>query len=729
MLSLQNDGRYPVLDLVPEQRRQKILEALVSRTEAQACQNPVLLVFEDAHWSDPTSLEVFNRLVERIRTLRVLLVVTFRPEFEAPWIGQAHVTLLTINRLTRRDVDAMIDRVVGNNRISSTIRHEIIDRTDGIPLFVEEMTKAVLEAECEGDPTVAAVPSPAMAPPASLQASLMARLDRLGAAKEVAQIGAAIDREFSHALLAAVASKPEAELELALDRLVNAGLLFRQGVALDATYLFKHALVQDAAYGTLLREPRRGLHARIAEVLESQFAETAENQPELLAHHCTGAGLIEKAAELWGKAAQQSLTRSALVEAVAQFTRALAQIALLPATASLRHDEIKLQVGLGIALSDVEGYAAPETNSAFDRARELMRQAEELKKSLDDALLQFSVVWGLWRGAYVAFNGDLMQELATEFLTLAEEQQATVPLVMAHRIMGITLTFTGNIAEALARYTQAIALYDPAEHSPLATRFGTDALVSALSYRSLTLWLLGYPEAAQADIKRAVKEAREMGNAATLMLSLAVTSYTHVLCGNYVAAKALGDELVVLADKKGAMLRQAEERVKRGCVFALTGDAADAVQMITSGVTAYRSTGATVWTPLYLSFLANAHAGLGQFEKAWGCVSEAMMASERSKESWCDAEIHRLAGDILLLSREPDRAKAELYFKRGLAIARKQQAKSFELRAAMSMARLWRDQGKHGEARELLATVYGWFTEGFDTPDLKGAKALLDELG
>ena len=279
--------------------------------------------------------KLFGRAVDRIADLRVLLIVTFRPEFEPPWIGRPHVTALTLNRLAQRDIDAMIDRVVGNKQLPANIRQDIIERTDGIPLFVEEMTKAVLEAESEGEArqTAAAVPSPALAVPASLHASLMARLDRLGPAKEVAQIGAAIGREFSHALLAAVVRKPEAELESALDRLVAAGLLFRQGVPPHATYLFKHALVQDAAYGTLLREPRRALHARIAETLESQFAEIAENQPELLARHCTEAGLIEKAAGLWGKAGQRSLARSALIEAVEQLTRALDQIAALPAHA------------------------------------------------------------------------------------------------------------------------------------------------------------------------------------------------------------------------------------------------------------------------------------------------------------------------------------------------------------------------------------------------------------
>jgi AAA ATPase domain/Recombinase/Recombinase zinc beta ribbon domain len=337
MLSLPNDGRYPTLEMVPQQRRQKTLEALTAQMEALTRQKPVLMIFEDAHWADPTSLEAFGRAVDRIRTLGVLLIVTYRPEFEPPWIGRPHVTALTLNRLGEREIAATIDGVTGNKLPPASIRQDIIERTDGIPLFVEEMTKAVLEAESEdaARQTAAAVPSATLAVPASLHASLMARLDRLGGAKEVAQIGAAIGREFSHALLGAVAGKPEAELASALDRLVAVGLLFRQGVPPHATYLFKHALVQDAAYGTLLRDPRRALHARIAETLESSFADIAENQPELLARHCTEAGLIEKAASLWGKAGQQSLARSALVEAADQLSRALGQIATLPATPAL----------------------------------------------------------------------------------------------------------------------------------------------------------------------------------------------------------------------------------------------------------------------------------------------------------------------------------------------------------------------------------------------------------
>jgi predicted ATPase len=730
MLSLPNDGRYPALDLAPQQRRQKTLEALTSQLAELARRQPVLMIFEDAHWTDPTSLEAFGRTVDRIKTLPVLLIVTFRPEFNAPWAGRSHVLSLALNRLGERETAAIIAHLVGNKELPADMMAEIVERTDGIPLFVEEMTKAVLEAEGEGEArrTAAAVPSPTLAVPASLHASLMARLDRLGSAKEVAQIGAAIGREFSHALLASVVRKPEAELGSALDRLIAAGLLFRQGVPPHATYLFKHALVQDAAYGTLLREPRRALHSRIAETLESQFAEIAERQPELLARHCTEAGLIEKAAGLWGKAGQRSLARSALVEAAEQLTRALDQIATLPATPALRREQIKLHVALITPFFHVKGPAAPETKAAAEQARLLIEQAEALGEPPEDPLLLFSVLYGFVTVNYLAFNGDVMRALAAQFLALAEKQGATVPLMIGHRLMGHPLLFTGHIAEGRAHFDRAIALYDPAEHRPLATRFGQDHRVSVLIFRSLALWVLGYPNAALADADHALKDAREIGQAASLMLALCVSSFTHIFCGNYAAANAQSDEVVPLANDKGTLIWKAFGMVVQGCVLALTGKASDAVQMITSGLTAWRSTGATVWTPLWLSYLARAYAELGQFDDAWRCIGEAMTAAETTKETWCEAEVNRTAGEIALMSPGPDVAKAEGYFERALAVARQQQAKSWELRAAMSMARLWRDQGKRRAARDLLAPIYGWFTEGFDTRDLKEAKTLLDEL-
>ena len=730
MLSLPNDGRYPVLELAPQQRRQQTLEALVLQVATLSRQNPVLMVFEDVQWTDPTTLELFGLIVERIPTLHVLLIMTFRPEFEPPWIGRPYVTALTINRLGQREVSAMIDRVVGNKSLVESVREDIIERTDGIPLFVEEITKAVLEAESQraAEHAIAVIPPPALEVPASLHASLMARLDRLGPAKEVAQIGAAIGREFSRALLAAVVRKPEEELNSALDRLLAAGLVFRQGVPPDTSYLFKHALVQDAAHGTLLREPRRALHARIAETLESQFADIVERQPELLARHCTQAGLIEKAAHLWGKAGQRSLDKSALLEAIEHITRALDQIEGLPATPALRREQIKLQVALLTPLIHVKGYAAPETKAAAERARLLIEQAEALGEPPEDPLLLFSVLYSFWVARFVAFNGKVMRELAAQFLALAEKQGAAVPLMVGHRNMGVSLLHTGDIEEARVHIDRAIALYDPAKHRPLATRFGQDVRVALLFYRSLALWPLGYPEAALADAHRAVRDAREIGQAASLMAALTLTSLSHIHCGSYAIANAQLDEVITLANEKGALFWKVGGMLVQGCLFAITGRASDAVRTITSGLSAWRATGTTVWMPTYLSYLTRAQAELGQFDEASRCISEALIAVQTTNESWYEADIHRIAGEIALRSPEPDVAKAEAHFERALQVALVQRAKSWELRAAMSMARLWRDQGMPQRARELLAPVYGWFTEGFDTRDLKEAKALLDEL-
>ena len=730
MLSLPDDGRHPALELTSQQRRQQTLDALSLQTEVLTRSNPVLVIFEDAQWTDPTSLQVFGRAVDRIRALRVLLIVTFRPEFEPPWIGRPHVTALTINRLAERDIGALIDGVLGNTLLPAEVRQDIIERTDGIPLFVEEMTKAVLEAESEDEArrTAAAAPSPALAVPASLHASLMARLDRLGSAKEVAQIGAAIGREFSHALLAAVVRQPEVELGSALDRLIAAGLLFRQGVPPHATYLFKHALVQDAAYGTLLREPRRALHARIAETLESQFAEIAERQPELLARYCTEAALIEKAAGLWGKAGQRSLERSALVEAVAQFTRALAQIGALPGTPELRREQIKLQVALINPLIHIKGPAAPESKGAIECAHLLIEQAEALGEPPEDPLLLFSALYGFWIASHVAFNGDSARELAAQFLARAERQGATVPLMIGHRLLGTSWLLTGTIAEGQAHLDHALTLYDPLEHRQLAKRFGHDIRSAALCFRSWATWLLGYPEAALADADHALTEARETGHVASLMHTLGHVAFTFCECGSYAKARLVVDELAPFADDKGTLLWKALAMMNQGWLFALAGQAANAVHNVTSGLSMWQSTGARVWIPFYLSLVSEAYAAIGQLDDAWRCIGEATTAIQTTKENWCEAEVHRVAGEIALMSPDLDAAKAEAHFEHALAIAREQQAKSWELRAAMSMARLWRDQGKRQQAHDLLAPVYGWFTEGFDTLDLKEAEALLEQL-
>jgi predicted ATPase len=519
-----------------------------------------------------------------------------------------------------------------------------------------------------------------------------------------------------------VVCKPEAELASALDRLIQAGLLFRQGVPPHATYLFKHALVQDAAYGTLLREPRRALHARIAEALENKFTEIAESQPELLARHCAEAGRVEKAAHLWGKAGQRSLARSALVEAADQLSRALDQIATLPGTPELRREQIRVQVALIQPLMYIRGFAAPETKVAAERARVLIEHAEARGEPLENPELLFAVLAGFASANFLAFDGDAIGQLAQQLLILAEKQGA-LPLMIGHRLTGMTLLHTGNIAEGRAHYDQALALYEPP-----GTRFVQSERLLTLCLRSFALWLLGYPKAGLADLDQALFAAREIGEATFLMNALFLTSFFHLLCRNYEAAKAEADEFIILSDKTGALFSRGQGMIYRGCVLGMTGQASEASYLITSGLIARSSTGATVTVPSFLSYLARAYAELGQFGDAWRCIGEAIAAIETTKETWFEAEVNRVAGEIALESPEPDAAKAEAYFARALAVARTQQAKSFELRATMSLARLWRDQGKRDEARELLAPVFGWFTEGFDTLDLKEAKNLIDEL-
>ena len=730
MLSLPNDGRYPTLEMPAPQRREATFRALITQVEALARRNPVLMILEDAHWTDPTSLEAFSRMVDQIGKLRVLLIVTFRPEFDAPWIGRPQVTLITLNRLALHDVDAIIDRVVGNKLLAPGSREEIIERTDGIPLFVEEMTKAVLEADDEKaqERTIAAAPQPALAVPASLHASLMARLDRLGPALLTAQTGAAIGREFSHALLAAVIPEPEAALTGSLDRLIQAGLLFRQGVSPHATYFFKHALVRDVAYGTLLREPRRALHARIAKVLESLFAEVAENQPEVLARHYAEAGLIEEAVRQWGNAGQRSLERSALIEAAGQLRRALTQIATLPANPTLRREEIRLQVALINALVHVSGFASDETKAAVERAHLLIEQAEAQGEPPEDPLVLFSVIYAAMVPSFVTFNGDALREAVAQVLAVAEKQAQTMSLTIAHRTAGVCLMCTGDLRQGRAHLDRAIAAYDPVAHPPLATRFGQDSRVAALCYRAIVLWLLGYPDAAIADANEALFHARGIGHVASLIYALSITSFSHLLCGNYVTANAQLTEAVALAEEKGALFWKTTATVLSGCVSSAIGNASDAVDIISSAVTAFRSTGATVWMPSYLLYLARAYAELGRFEDAWRCTGEARAIIGTSKETWFEAEINRVAGEIVLRSPNRDPENAEACFERALTVARKQQAKSLELRAAMSMARRLRDQDRCHAAITLLLPIYEWFSEGFDTVDLKGAKALLAEL-
>jgi class 3 adenylate cyclase/tetratricopeptide (TPR) repeat protein len=719
MLSLPNDGRYPALEPVPEQRRQKMLAALGVQLEALARSSPVLMILEDAQWADPTSLEAFGRTVDRIASLCVLTIVTFRPEFEAPWVGQPHVTALAINRLGHRDVGTMIDRVVGNEALPANIRKDIVERTDGIPLFVEEMTKAVLEAggELEAMQIAAAVPTPALAVPASLHASLMARLDRLGPAKEVAQIGAAIGREFSHALVAAVVCKPEPELGGSLDRLIRAGLLFRKGMPPHAIYLFKHALVQDAAYGTLLRSGRQQLHARIAATLEDQFPEIVLSQPALLARHCAEAGLSEKAVAYWLKAGWQAMARSAMAEAVAQLRKGLdASLTGLPDGPRRRQQELDLQLSLRQALAFTKGLSSPDVGETIARARAL---AEQLDRP--EYLVRLS--FGQWAFHLGRSEHKLALSLAEQIEKIAEARNDIRAQLRARRANGMTRLHLGEFVAARALLDQCHGLADA--HRGIGAGLVEDPYATMLAYLAVTLAHLGYIDQSRLRLEEALTETRRLRHAQTLAVVLVFANWTGWITRSPETGRYT-EELLAISTEHCFPLHFGWATAFHGASLTALGQAHEGLTLLTQGLEALRATGTVLNTSIVLMWLAEAYAMIAQPSDGLNCLAEAAWMIETTEERTSEAELHRLRGDLLNATGDP--AATERNYHQALAVARSQSAKLFELRASTSLARLWRDQGKQDEARKLLAPVYDWFTEGFGTLDLKQAKALLDEL-
>jgi class 3 adenylate cyclase/predicted ATPase len=715
-IPLPQDRARPLL--APEELRRRQLAALTNWVIAGARTQPVVLALEDLHWADPTTLDVLRGLAERGALAPVFVLATARPEFRPPWGMRSHHSTISPAPLDRAEVRDMVAELSARHALPQQVVEDVWARTGGVPLFVEEVTRLLLERGEQG--SIQTIPP-------TLQQSLMARLDRLGPAREVAQVGAVIGRDFSYALLQAVTGMEASPLQAALEKLAEVDILLVQGLPPESVYRFKHALIQDAAYENLLKSRRQLLHRRVAEIFRDRFADTAAAEPEAIAHHFTQAGMTDAAIEWFGKAGQHSLERSALAEAVAQFTRALDQSETLPATPAQRREQIKLQVGLANALYHRKGLAVAETLAAFDRARAMIEQAEKLGEHLEDPLLLYSVLYGFFIAKFVDFDGDAASALARQFLALAEAQKATAPIMIGHRLLANTLLCMGEAVEGISHLDQALALYDPAAHRSLATRFGHDVGAATQTFRSFALWLLGYPDRALLEAGRARDAARRTDHLPTLLFALARTGLTHLCCRDYTAAATHFEECIALSQDIAPYMRS-YAAIQRGCILAQTGKASDAVHVITAEAAGMRAVGATVWGTLWTSNLALAYGGLGKFDEAWRCIGEAMKVVKTTKERWYEAEINRVAGEIALRSPAPHGANAEEYFARALEIARTQQAKSWEVRAAMSMARLWRDQGKREEARNLLAPVYGWFTEGFDTLDLKEAKSLLVEL-
>jgi predicted ATPase/class 3 adenylate cyclase len=710
----------PKMTLTPAAKKERTLRALVRYIEGLSRHDPVLIVFEDVQWVDPTSLELLYLVVERIPSLPMLLVVTFRSDFQPPWAGRPQVTLLLLNRLGRRDTLALVHQVVGDEpSLPSDIAEQIVDRADGVPLFAEELTKTVLEIRTSEDSLATlATQRAALALPATLHASLTARLDRLGPAKELAQIGAAIGREFSYELLAAAASRPETELRDQMTRLVASELVFQRGVPPDAVYIFKHALVQDAAYDTLLKSRRQELHARIGQVLETVFPDTVETRPELLAHHFAQAGLAEHAIEYSLSAGRLALTRSATTEAIAQLQKGLQLLGGLADARAREHKEIDLQIALGSAFMEGKGLASPEMGRAYHRAHELCRQTGDTSRLM-------SALWGIWQFHLNRAELTSTLEAAEDLLRCAND---TATKSVGHRCIASSRCFRGEFALARTHYEQALALHG----STVASDFRMNLPYAPVSGRIVFAWALllqGHPEQASALGREVVKAVRELNHLYSLAMVLHQSCVLYQLRGDRQAVEESSTELITLSAQQGFAHWLATGTIFQGWCKAVSGELETGMAEMRRGLAAKQRTGAQLKVPYYLGLMA----GVSRQADGDGAIAllvEALARVEKTGERWFEAELHRLWGEQLV--RAPNNSSevvdAEERFRCALAKAREQQAKSWELRAATSLARLWRDQNKRTQAHDLLAPVYGWFTEGFDTPVLQDAKALLDQL-
>jgi class 3 adenylate cyclase/predicted ATPase len=720
LLSLPTGGALSKMNLSPQQKKEKTLEALLGLLEDLSHKQPVLMMFEDVHWIDPTSRELLDLTVERVGSLPVLLIVTFRPEFQPSWIGRSQVTVLALNRLERREGTALVEQIAGGKLLPDEVIDQIADRTDGVPLFVEELTKGVLESGLlreEADRYVLDRALPPFAIPTTLHDSLMARLDRLAPVRLVAQIGAAIGREFSYTLLRAVCRLPEGELQSALARLVASELVFQRGTTPEAVYTFKHALVQDAAHGSLLRSSRQRLHAQIADALETHFPELMESQPELLAQHYAEAGAAEKSVAYWARAGQRSAARSAMAEAAAQLQKGLNQLAVLPESRQRDQQELEFWSALGAALRFVKGQATPEMGRAFARARELWEQLGSPSKFLHIPYGQSR--YHLFRGEF-----DLAQRLDEDLLRLSRQRDDTAGIVLGHDCSGRDLLSAGSFTSSRSHFEAVLALYDPVSHCSLIHQTGSDPRAVSRGYLGIALFCLGFPD--QALVQSNASIAEGFAHPPTLTVNLAQSARLLCLTGHDAALGERADQLIMVATEQGFPLYRTLGTLYLGWVKVKTGHVAEGISLLRSASNAYSATGSQTRICYHTALLAKACEIAGQVEEALGRLDNALRLAEAVGERWFTAELHRHKGELLL--RQGHSEAAEELFREALSVAREQEAKLWELRAAVSLARLRRDQGRCPESRDLLAPVYGWFTEGFDTADLRDAKALLDEL-
>ena len=721
LLSIPGGDRLSLPTFTPQRLRQLTLRVLLDHLKRLTLRGPVLMVFEDLQWIDPTSLDLLALAIEQLAGLPILLLATYRPEFAPCWPPHQYISTLSLTRLGRSEGKALVENVTNGKNLPAEILDQIIVRTDGVPLFIEELTKSLVESGmlCDaGDRYELAAPLPQLTIPSSLHASLLARLDRLDTpAKDAAQVGAVVGRTFSYNLIKAVSDVTDQALQAGLAQLVKTELIFQRGVAPESTYVFKHALVRDAVYASLLRGRRKKLHDQIARALEDHFPDVGATEPETLAHHFTEAGLTEPAIDSWRRAGERALIRFANAEAVKHLTKGIDLLHTLPLSLERNQKELALRMPLGPATMALNSAAAPESLQVFSRARELLNEAATLTE-------QMNVLMGLWISHDVRGQHREANEVAHECLSLATRHQDLGAAARANRFIGFTHLMMGAPGDARRHFELTLDLC--AKGQKINLHFLDDDRVHALSALSRALWHLGYPEQAAAAASQALVCAQTVTHAITTAYAFLAQAILGSIGGDPERAMVFADRGLALCDEFGIADWRPWARFAKGDLLARRGEPQLGISFMRSALTELERTGAKLGRAMRLGCLAAAHMSLGQFDVGLGLLDEAIRTAEQTQEREYEAELHRLRADVLLASGK--RREAETELQRALTVARGQEARFWELRAATSLARLWLDRGRYLEARDLLSPIYGWFSEGFELHDLKQAKSLLDEL-
>ncbi len=732
LLSIPLDERYTAWRGSPQRQKQRTQQAIVAGLLHQAARSPLLVVWEDIQWADPSTLDLLQVLIDRVADARLLVVLTFRSDFTPAWTMRPHMKQLSLGRLERQQAARLIAELAADRVLPHALVQQVLDKTDGIPLFIEELTTMVLAAEASSS---SASQAPDLAIPATLHDLLMARLDQLGPAKEVAQLGAALGRAFPHQVIRAVWSLDDQSLQHGLERLAVAEIISRRGEPPHPRWVFKHALIQDAAYQSLLKSQRLELHAHIARVLEKRFPETAETQPELIAHHYTQAGLQHAALDYWKRAGQRAFERSAYVEALEHLGQGLALLKALPEGAERAEHELDFHTTRGPGLIATKGYADPEVKDTYVRAQELGHQVGQPSRA-------FSALRGLWMVHEMRGELHTARELGEQLLSMTSSLPDPASLIEVHRACGNTLFWLGEFGLAREHLEHAIALYQPDTHRSLAFRYGSDPKVVCLFYNALTLWLLGYPDQALRQCRQALNAAHGLPH--SLAAAHNWLAMLHQMRGDLSASQDTAAAAVAMSRKHGfphwlAMGRMLQgwatamqtltgsrKRVHRWMLKDHTFPAGDGATQLEDGLAAWQATGSALLRPYFLSLVAEVQHKSGQLDAALHSLDQALQAVEEHGERFYEAELYRRRGECLLAREDRQTSTAEACFQRASETARRQQAKSLELRAAMSLGRLWQTQNKTAEARQLLAEVSGWFAPELETTDLQQARMLLE---